>query len=53
MCTGPGRPLHISRKAMRSTSGMRPHSNTGPPHLTAGRNSSSWSWPWNVAGEDG
>ena len=25
----------------------------GPPHFTAGRKTSSWSWPWNVEGGDG
>jgi len=32
---------------------MRSKEKIGPPHLTAGANTPSWSWPWKVAGDDG
>ena len=40
-CTGPGRPVHISRNASRTTSGMRSHERIGAPHFTTGRKRSS------------
>ena len=52
-CTGPGLPAHISRNAMRTTSGMRSKEKIGAPHFTAALNTSSWSWPWKVVDGEG